>query len=152
MNLAPVQEHCYHHQLMKPLEQGLAGVSPVQQILHDLVVGPFRAEVGQDPRDPQGPTPQDALEERGHVGDRRRLEAGVDTVAQLPQEEVQPRLYARRFVDVREGCRQVRQPVEAGQHVCDRRLVTVVLERVVREAEDDLELVLRLEVRHVAAE
>ena len=31
---------------MKPFEQGLAGVSPVQQILHDLVVGPFRAEVG----------------------------------------------------------------------------------------------------------
>ena len=149
MNLAPVQEHGGHHEPVEPFEQGLAGVSAVQQILHDLVVGPFRAEVGQDP---QGPTPQDALEERGHVGDRRRLEAGVDTVAQLPQEEVQPRLYARRFVDVREGCRQVRQPVEARQHVCDRRLVTVVLERVVREAEDDLELVLRLEVRHVAAE
>ena len=69
---------------MKPLEQGLAGVSPVQQILHDLVVGPFRAEVGQDP---QGPTPQDALEERGHVGDRRRLETRIITIAYIPKKK-----------------------------------------------------------------
>lgn len=106
MNLAPVQEHCYHHQLMKPLEQGLAGVSPVQQILHDLVVGPFRAEVGQDPRDPQGPTPQDALKERGHVGDRRRLETRIITIAYIPKKSSLACTHAASLMSVKVVARQ----------------------------------------------
>ena len=106
MNLAPVQEHGGHHEPVEPFEQGLAGVSAVQLILHDLVVGPFRAEVGQDPWDPQGPTPQDALKERGHVGDCQRLETRIITIAYIPKKSSLACTHAASLMSVKVVARQ----------------------------------------------